>query len=123
MGDTKNEAIATADKQETPESASKDASAKEKTFGLDDIARRWKCPVSSVENQVKFGFPMYKNSNDRWRIKESDLVAWEKKEEEKKAAKEIEAKRIKRNNMIAYIVGGFFVAVFGFMALLIFTNA
>lgn len=106
------------------EQSNEDAALKkEKTFGVQEIAQRWACPVSSVENQIAFGFPMYKNSKGRWRIKESDLVAWEKQEEEKKIAKEIETKRIKRNNMIAYIVGGFFVAIFGMIALLLFTNA
>lgn len=101
---------------------SKNAPEKEKTFGIEEVSQRWKCPISSVERSIKNGLPMYKNSNDRWRIKESDLLVWEEQVEKRKLEKETEAKKIKRNNLIVYIVGGIIIGILGIVVLMTFTN-
>lgn len=94
----------------------------EKTYSVEEVAKRWECSQAFLKREIEIGLPMYRNQNGRLRIKESDLLDWEAKIEEHDAEKIKEQKRIKRNNRIAYIIGGILVAIFGIYALMTFSN-
>lgn len=108
--------------KEVDEAAEGEDSGAEKTYSLEDVARRWECSQAYIKREYDIGFPMYKNKKGKWRVKESDLLAWEEKIEEAKEQKEREQKKIKRGNMAAYIIGGIVVAIFGVIVLIMFTN-
>lgn len=94
----------------------------ESTYSMEDIVRRWECSHAQIKREMEVGLPMYQNRNGKWRIKGEDIIAWETKVEAYREDIEKEKKRTKRNNLIAYIIGGAIVAGCGIAALTMFTN-
>lgn len=94
----------------------------EATYSMEDVVRRWECSHSQIKREMEVGLPMYQNRNGKWRIKGEDIMAWEAKVAAHREAEEQEKKRTKRNNLIAYIIGGAIVAGCGIFALTTFTN-